>query len=187
VSLEARSSVEYLDECVLIGQTPNGGLLEVAPRPIVRMFEIDKAPLVLDAAHRFFRPEPAWDGLVQKEADQLTLRCHDLLTNLHVLKLRAAGGAVEAEGVLGVAVVGRVLRGREEGAVQPEAVGLVVQLVLVPLSLGDLDQNVELHGASSLLSASRRPPRLRCPGQGRPRRARASSPDRTREPVVGRV
>src|SRR5207248_6713558 len=42
-------------------------------------------------------------------------------------------------------VVRRILRGREQRAVQPDAAGLVIHLVFVPPPFGDLDGDVELH------------------------------------------
>jgi hypothetical protein len=63
------------------------------------------------------------------------------------------GVAVEAEGVLDVAVVLGVGGRGEQCAVEPQAAGLVVDLVLVPGTLRDLHQNVELqHGRNLSLT-----------------------------------
>lgn len=56
--------------------------------------------------------------------------------------------AVEAQGVVEEAVIGRVLHGCEQGSIQAEPVRLVVELVLVALSLGDFHGDVENHGTS---------------------------------------
>ncbi|SIN25220.1 type VII secretion integral membrane protein EccD [Micromonospora cremea] len=53
--------------------------------------------------------------------------------------------AVLAQRALNEPVVRRVLGGREEGAVQPDPAGRVVHLVLVPVTLGDLNRHVEIH------------------------------------------
>src|SRR3954449_3676275 len=53
--------------------------------------------------------------------------------------------AVEAEGVLDEAVVGGILRRREQGPVEPDPAALVVDLVLVAAPLRDLHEYVEVH------------------------------------------
>jgi hypothetical protein len=54
---------------------------------------------------------------------------------------------VVGQGVLDVPVVGRVPGRGEKHAVQPDATGGVVHLVLVALPLGDLDDNLDVHGS----------------------------------------
>src|SRR5690606_1002339 len=61
--------------------------------------------------------------------------------------------AVLAESVLDEAVVVGVAGRGEEHAVEADATRLVVDLVLVPLTLGDLDGDVELHGRPSRADA----------------------------------
>src|SRR4051794_19883358 len=56
--------------------------------------------------------------------------------------------AVLPEGVLDVAVVGRISGGGEEHPVQADAAGGMVQLVLVSLALRDFYRHVELHALS---------------------------------------
>src|SRR5665213_807481 len=55
--------------------------------------------------------------------------------------------AVVAEGVVYEAVVGRIASRREQHAVESNPPGLVIELVLVAMTLGDLDCDVELHRA----------------------------------------
>src|SRR5665648_417355 len=62
--------------------------------------------------------------------------------------------AVLAKGALDEAVVVRVAGGGEEHPVQADPPGRVVELVLVPLTLGDLDGDVELHGSPSRASGN---------------------------------
>src|SRR6266496_3546661 len=52
---------------------------------------------------------------------------------------------VVGERSLDEAVVGRVPGRREQHAIQPDAAGLVIHLVLVPLSLRYLDYDVKFH------------------------------------------
>ena len=61
--------------------------------------------------------------------------------------------AVLTEGALDVAVVGRVLGRGEQRAVEPDPTGLVIYLVLVLLTLRDLDGHVESQPAERLGSA----------------------------------
>jgi hypothetical protein len=56
--------------------------------------------------------------------------------------------AVLAEGAVDESVVVRVPGRGEQHAVQPDAAGRMVHLVLVPLALRDLDRDVELHTRS---------------------------------------
>ena len=53
--------------------------------------------------------------------------------------------AVLAQRAFDEAVVGRVLRRREQRAVEADPAGLVVDFVLVPMTLGDLHCDVEVH------------------------------------------
>jgi hypothetical protein len=54
---------------------------------------------------------------------------------------------IVGQGVLDVPVVVRVPGRGEQHAVQPDAPGRVVHLVLVALPLGDLDDNLDVHGS----------------------------------------
>src|SRR5665647_3444078 len=58
--------------------------------------------------------------------------------------------AVLAQGAVDEAVVVRVAGRGEQHPVEPDPAGDVVDLVLVPLPLRDLDRDVELHGAPSV-------------------------------------
>ena len=58
---------------------------------------------------------------------------------------------VAAEGVLDEPVVSRVPRRGEQHAVKPDATAVVVDLVLVPLPLGNLDDYLYVHVHSYFL------------------------------------
>ena len=60
------------------------------------------------------------------------------------------GIAVLTESALDEAVVGRVRGRREQGAVEPDPAGLVIHFVLVLLTLGDLDRDIESQSAERL-------------------------------------
>src|SRR6185312_11147686 len=71
--------------------------------------------------------------------------------------------AVLPEGVLDVPVVGRVLGGGEQRAVQPDPTAVMIHLVLVATALRNLDQDVEIHGGHPFIAAAceRRPVPIR--------------------------
>ena len=59
---------------------------------------------------------------------------------------RVEGVAVESEGVFDEAVVVRVPRRREEHAIEPDAAGRVIHLVLIAAPRGNLDGDVKVQG-----------------------------------------
>src|ERR1035437_2440266 len=76
-------------------------------------------------------------------ADQASGKCRLLEQDQ-----RIQGVPVLAQGVLDVAIVGRVAGGGEQQPVEPDATGGVVHLILVAVSLGNLDRDVVLHSGT---------------------------------------
>jgi serine-type D-Ala-D-Ala carboxypeptidase/endopeptidase (penicillin-binding protein 4) len=154
---------ERLDDFVLrfIATNP-GGTFDALPwfKVLVHLEEVLNLESVefgdvVDVAEVFHSRIPGWNtqhfvvsaGLVghPEHPDGATAN-HNSREGWFLDKYECIEGiTVEAQGVVDEAVVMRIARRSKEHAVQPDPASLVIHLVLIPATSGDLDGDVELH------------------------------------------